>query len=95
MKQEHLQSFDVPESVLNYIRLMFASVNDYVSQKISKIPNVPEESLDISFIDKLSDYSGPVSVEPNWVVQIATHFIGSIRHYRRYEIADIGVVIVF
>lgn len=95
MKQEHFEDFDVPESVLNYIRLMFASVNDHVSQKISKIPNVPEESLDISFIDKLSDYSGPVTVEPSWAVQIATHFIGSIRHYRRYEIADIGVVIIF
>ena len=95
MKQEHLENFDVPESVLNYIRLMFASVNDYVSQRISKIPNVPEESLDISFIDKLSDYSGPVTVAPSWAVQIATHFIGNIRHYRRYEIADIGVVIIF
>lgn len=95
MTQESTEIFDVPESVLIFIRNIFSEVNDYVSQKISKFPNAPEESLDISFIDKLSSYSGPVTVVPQWAVQIAAHFIGSIRHYRRYEIADIGVVVVF
>ena len=59
------------------------------------MPNVPEESLDISFIDSMSKYSAPKIVSPNWAVRIAAHFIGNIRHRRRYEIADIGVVIVF
>ena len=95
MAEHSFEILDLPNSVLNYIRFVFSGVNDHVSEKISKLPNAPEESLDISFIDKLSEYSGPVTVDAGWAVQIAAHFIGSIRHYRRYEIADIGVVVRF
>lgn len=86
---------EVPEAVVEFIGRAFSHVNDVVSEKISKTPNIPEESLDISFIDALSRFSGPTRVTQNFAVRIATHFIGGLGHYRRYEIADIGVVIVF
>lgn len=85
----------VPDSVISYVRDVFSNANDRVSGKFHKIPNLPEETFDISLIDALSDQSRPVISEPGWAVQINTHFIGSIRHHRRYEIADIGVVILF
>lgn len=59
------------------------------------IPNIPEESLDISFIEGLSRRSHPTIVTPGWAVRLSAHFIGNIRYYRRYEIADIGVVIEY
>ena len=86
---------EIPDIVRNYIYMMFSEVNEKISQKITTIPNLPEESLDISFIETLSNYSAPRVVAPNWAVRIAAHFIGNIRHRRRYEIADIGIVIVF
>lgn len=88
-------NFKVPESVRSYIVKVFSEVNDSISRKISSVPNIPEETLDISFIENLSRYSAPRIIVPNWAVRIAAHFIGNIRHRRRYEIADIGVVLVF
>ena len=95
MQETPFKDFHIPSDVLEYIRLIFGSVNDHVSQKFTRIPNLPEETLDISFIDKLSDFSGPIAVRPEWAVQVAAHFIGRLRHYRNYEVADIGVVVVF
>lgn len=85
----------VPDQIREYIRRVFSQVNDTVSKKLSINPNAPEESLDISFIESLSEFAGPKIVSTNWAVRIAVHFIGNIRHFRRYEIADIGVMIVF
>ena len=86
---------DVPEAVVAFIVRAFSHVNDVVSGKISKTPNTPEESLDVAFIEALSDFAGPTRITDDFAVRIAAHFIGSLRHYRRYEIADIGLVIVF
>ena len=85
----------VPDAVRNYIFGVFSDVNEKISRKISTVPNIPEESLDITFIDALSDYSAPKIVAGDWAVRIAAHFIGNIRHRRRYEIADLGIIIVF
>lgn len=87
--------FDVPQLVRAHIYGIFSGVNDSVSTNMSLNPNMPEESLDISFIASLSTSAAPTVVSRGWAVKIAAHFIGSIRHHRRYEIADIGIVIVF
>lgn len=88
-------NFKVPENVRSYIVNIFSEVNDHISRKISSVPNISEEALDFSFIENLSRYSAPRIIAPNWAIRIAAHFIGNIRHRRRYEIADIGVVLVF
>lgn len=87
-------TLSVPHPVRRHVRRVFSTVNDKVTERISTCPNTPEESLDISFIEHLSSFAGPVVVSKGWAVRIAAHFIGNIRHYRRYEIADIGVVVV-
>ena len=88
-------NFKVPEDVRRYIVNIFSELNDSISRKIASIPNIPEETPDISFIENLSRHSAPRIVSPNLAVRIAAHFIGNIRHRRRYEIADLGIVIVF
>ena len=88
----HIQ---IPDSVRSYIFRVFSDVNEKISRKISTVPNIPEESLDITFIDTLSDYSAPKIVDGDWAVRMAAHFIGNIRHRRRFEIADLGIIVVF
>lgn len=86
---------ELPIEIFDHVRNIFGSVDNAVSKKISLTPNTPEESLDIAFIESLSHHSAPRVVCPGWVIRISSHFIGSIRHFRRYEVADIGVVVVF
>ena len=86
---------NIPKSVCDYVRRIFSEVNDIVSTNLSMNPNTPEETLDISFIHALSSRAYPTIVIPGWAVRLAAHFIGNIRYYRRYEIADIGVVIEY
>ena len=88
-------NIDIPESVCGHIREIFSEVNDNVSRNISINPNIPEESLDISFIESLSQKSHPTIVTPGWAIRLSAHFVGNIRYYRRYEVADIGVVIEY
>ena len=35
----------------------------------------------------------PAVVAPDWSVRIDTHFLGGRRHFRSWEIADIGVLV--
>ena len=38
---------------------------------------------------------GPVKLDSNWVLRLDAHFIGGGRHYRTWEVADIGLLVVF
>ena len=91
----YLNEFQRSRNCVRIYLQNFSNLNDKVSRKISLTPNIPEETLDISFIEFLSDSSAPTVISPGWAVRISAHFIGNIRQYRRYEIADIGVVVVF
>jgi hypothetical protein len=53
-------------------------------------PNAPEESLDLTWIEHMSRFSSPVTLDSGWLVKIETHYLGRMRHFRRWEIADIG-----
>jgi hypothetical protein len=52
-----------------------------------------EEWLDYSWIDVLSNYSTPRAIGPDWTVKIESHFIGGLRHFGSWEVADIGVLL--
>lgn len=47
----------------------------------------------MSLIDALSMYGAPRIVAPGWAVRIDVHFLGGLRHYYRWEVADIGVLV--
>lgn len=82
-----------PKEVHRYVRTAFARANRSIGEKIANAPNSPEESLDLSLIETLSKYSSPRIVCPGWAVRIDVHFLGGLRHYRNWEIADIGVLL--
>jgi hypothetical protein len=86
---------DLPDDVIEHLRSVFAACNARTSEKLSMNPNAPEESLDLTWIEHVSRYSAPVTLPSAWLVKVETHYLGGIRHFRRWEIADIGVLVQF
>jgi hypothetical protein len=82
-----------PESVHSYVEAVFATANRRVCEKILRMPNCSEPSLDTTFVEAISQFGGPQIVEPGWAVRIDVHFIGGLRHWHQWEIADIGLMV--
>ncbi len=58
-------------------------------------PHSWETSLDMTFIENLTNYATPVKLPSRWTIRIDTHYLGGLRHWNNWEIADIGVLIFF
>jgi hypothetical protein len=84
---------DLPDQILSWVRSVFAACNARTTEKLSMSPNAPEESLDLTWIEHVSGFSSPVTMDSGWLVKIETHYLGGMRHFRRWEIADIGVLV--
>lgn len=82
-----------PPQVVSYIRNVFAQANKRVSEKIARVPNCSEPSLDMTLIEHLTQFAAPHVVAPGWIVKIDVHFLGGLRHFNRWEIADIGLLV--
>jgi hypothetical protein len=85
----------VPVDVTKWLRSVFASCNRRVSEKLSNAPNVPEPSLDLTFIEHLSQFASPITFGSKWTVRLDTHYLGGLRHFQNWEIADIGLLLFF
>jgi hypothetical protein len=92
----------LPADVQAWLRNAFGSCNEQVSAVVSRVPTNHETTLDMSFIDYFAAIATPVQFPSGWVVQISTHYLGGGRHVsdwpgfpRRWEIADIGVLVLF
>src|SRR5690348_12734159 len=83
----------VPTEILDWFRALFRECNERITEKLSLNPNLPEESLDLTWIEFLSHYSSPVAVSSNWIAKIETHYLGGLRHFYRWEVADIGLLL--
>lgn len=83
----------IPADAITYVRDVFAECNSRVTEKLSMAPNVQEESLDLSWIEQLSHRSSPTTLPSSWTVAIESHYLGGLRHFRNWEIADIGVLV--
>jgi len=86
--------FPIPAQVTTWIKSVFAEVNQRTSAKLSRIPNVHESSLDMTLIE-LSHYAAPFRFASAWLVRLETHYLGGPRYWGTWEIADIGVLVVF
>jgi hypothetical protein len=87
------ESRRIPEDVLRWIRQVFAGGNTRVTEKLIRNPNLPEESLDLSWIEHLSRFSAAERFPSGWMVRIESHYLGGLRHFRNWEIADIGLLV--
>jgi hypothetical protein len=86
-------SFSLPHDVREWIRHVFHTTNDRISTKLDRIPTVHETSLDLTFIESLSNFSSPFKTISDWLVRIDTHYLGGGRHFGQWEVADIGIII--
>lgn len=87
--------FAIPEHVVDWIRDVFKQINRRSSATLSRIPTTWETTLDHSLIGHLAEFSAPFRFASNWVVNLDTHFLGGGRYWGSWEIADIGLLIVF
>jgi hypothetical protein len=83
----------IPEDVLEWIRQVFANGNTRVTEKLIRNPNLPEESLDLTWIEHLSRFSAAERFPSQWVARIESHYLGGLRHFGSWEIADIGLLV--
>lgn len=84
---------DIPAEVISWLREVFKACNERISAKLSLGPNLPEETFDLTWIEHLSHYATPVTLATNWRARIDTHYLGGLRHYYGWEVADVGVLL--
>jgi hypothetical protein len=60
-----------PPAIYKYVRAAFRAANKRVCEKLVRIPNCPEQSLDMTLIDTLSGYAAPAAVAPGWLIDEA------------------------
>src|SRR6266571_6651607 len=82
-----------PPAIYRYVRTVFRAANRQASKMLALVPNCPEQSLDMTVIQFLSQYSGPRVVAPGWVVRIDVYYLGGLRHFLRWEVGDIGLLV--
>jgi len=85
----------IPADVLDWIRSVFADCNRQVAEQVTTVPTTHEEDLDRILITHLGRSGGPTMLPSRWVVQIQVHFVGGGRHWRMWEVADIGLLVLF
>jgi len=83
----------IPQDVRKFVKNVFSLCNIEATKNLSNNPNAPEQYLDLSVINVLASHSSPVRLASGWLVRIETHYLGSLRHYRNWEIADIGLLL--
>jgi len=86
---------EIPEDVSVYVKKHFSGCNNQVARDLSLFPAIHEESLDMNFISYFSRHQVPVTLPSKWVVRIDAHFIGGGRHFGTWEVADIGLMMIF
>lgn len=88
-------TLNIPEDVKNYIRKHFSKCNRNVASDLSLFPAIYEESLDMNLIGYWSKNQQPAKLKSGWIVRVDAHFIGGGRHFGTWEVADIGLMIIF
>jgi hypothetical protein len=92
----------IPQDVRCWLSDVFASCNERAASTLTRVPTIHEVPLDMTFIQHFMWVSAPQRFPSGWIVDINAHYLGGGRHYgewdgwpRRWEIADIGLLVVF
>ncbi|NNU14965.1 hypothetical protein HK107_01335 [Parvularcula sp. ZS-1/3] len=83
----------IPKDVIDWIRHIGSAVNNDVTGRMVNQPNVRETSLDDAFINQIAEFSAPRRLESGAIVMLETHNVGGLRHWDRWEIADIAFLV--
>lgn len=84
----------IPDVVVNYVRLVFESANDKVTNAMSLHPSMHEESLDHILIMELTASPPAFFAAERVGVSLESHWLGGRRMFHRWEIADIAFFVL-
>jgi hypothetical protein len=82
----------IPEDVIEHFRESFAHANVATTQAMLNNPPIRETSLDEALISALIPRAAPTLLPSEAIVKMDIHNLGGMRHYGRWEIADIGLL---
>lgn len=85
----------IPTDIVDWFRNIFSASNRRLAERIQNAPNIPEQHLDVTFVEHLMEYTTPRVFKSGWAIRIDTHYLGGLRRYRGWEIADIGMFVFF
>jgi hypothetical protein len=84
----------IPDDVIDYVRGAFAEANREATMALARQPAAHEEQLDFQIFAALDKIGPRYFSGSRAAIEIDTHWLGGRRHFeRRWEIADIGVVV--
>jgi len=85
----------IPKEIVDWFRGVFADANRRLAEKMLNAPATPEPTFDLTLIEHLTNYAAPRKFKSEWAIRIDTHYLGGLRHFRSWEVADIGVFVFF
>jgi hypothetical protein len=85
----------IPEDVKSFLLERFSECNKKIAFQLCTFPNAHEETLDLLFISHFAIMQGAIRFNSNWTLRLDAHYIGGGRHYRTWEVADIGLMVMF
>ncbi len=91
--KEEVTVNEIPEDVVSWVRDIFAECNRRITDRLDRNPNAPEESFDLTWIEQVGGHAAPTIFQSNWTAKVEAHYLGGLRHFNRWEIADIGVLV--
>jgi hypothetical protein len=83
----------ITSDVIRWFRDVFYEANRAVCERMANLPNIRETSLDDGLIEALVPESAPRQLDSGAIVRMDIHNIGGLRRYRRWETADIALLI--
>lgn len=94
MARKRRDATPVPEAAFDWVRAVFAAANRQATSALTRVPTLHEPELDMQFIAALNQ-APPVAGIDGWSVYIETHFLGGRRLFMNWEVADIGLLVIF
>lgn len=85
---------EIPRDVKDFMNELVRDCNFNVSYDLSTFPFTHEESLDNKLISQFIS-KGPRKFGSDWTVRFDAHYIGGGRHFRTFEVADLGLMVIF
>src|SRR5689334_6507790 len=85
---------DIPKDVADWLTGVFGRCNHEAAEKLSLVPNCHEPWIDFAIIENLQRVSSPYRFKSDWTVTINTHWLGHAPMWDRWEIADLGFLVM-
>jgi hypothetical protein len=90
-----MDMINLPSDVKKFMHAHISECNNKIAYDLSAFPNSHEESLDLTFISHFATKQGPIAFGSGWTLRFDAHYIGGGRHFRNWEVADLGLMVIF